>query len=243
MNIGFYGHSNCASIHKDSFIIILKNKLGFNLVNTGVLQGSEERILFELKKTKKIDLCIIFHSYPSYFFLPNCDRDFNIQNNVETRADYLFNWDHMKYIDRSFLPDKLYKNNEFIDSFKTAENFKNSMFNYKDNFYNTDLNLNRYYGALIQIDQYITFKKLNCVHILDYKHKNYIPKWFKFITGLIDEKLSLIIEKENKKFLDELESLVEKKIQKMQGLYPNGISIEGNLKVADYLETLILNYF
>ena len=50
MNIGFYGHSNCAYSSPDSFLDIVANRLGANLVSKGVKQGSQERILFDLKK-------------------------------------------------------------------------------------------------------------------------------------------------------------------------------------------------
>ena len=53
MNIGFYGHSVCSSIsHPQSWVNTLTKKLKANIVNKGTLQGSVERILFELKKTK-----------------------------------------------------------------------------------------------------------------------------------------------------------------------------------------------
>ena len=69
MNIAFYGHSGCAAPnHPESWLNLLCTKLNFKMTNYGSLQGSEERILYELKKTRKLDLAIIFHSYYSYTF-------------------------------------------------------------------------------------------------------------------------------------------------------------------------------
>ena len=93
-HIGFYGHSNCAYRSPDSFIDMIATHYSADIVNLGVRQGSEDRILFELKKTKKLDLAIIFHSEPQYIFLPGCDRDIGLNQVDEQRAEYLFkDWD------------------------------------------------------------------------------------------------------------------------------------------------------
>ena len=91
MNIGFYGHS-AASWYGDpnSFIDQVQKKLNSNIVNVGVPQGSEERVLFDLKKTKKIDVAVIFHQCgPRYMFLPNCNRDITMDTVPENKSKIL----------------------------------------------------------------------------------------------------------------------------------------------------------
>lgn len=88
MNIGFYGHS-AASWYGDnrSFIDQIKNKLGAKIVNIGVRQGSQERILFDLKKTKNLDIAIIFHAWgEKYSFFPKCNRDLSVDIVPENKA-------------------------------------------------------------------------------------------------------------------------------------------------------------
>ena len=77
MNLGIYGHSLGKWDKKlpFSFITKLKEHYNANIVNSGCGHGSEERILFELKKTKNLDLAIIFHSNSSSFFIPTWHRD------------------------------------------------------------------------------------------------------------------------------------------------------------------------
>ena len=89
MKIGFYGHSDCAYLSNDSFLNIVANALDATIVNIGVRQGSEERILYELKKTRSLDVAIIFHSSPSYLFLPGCDRDFDLKS-IESHASHIW---------------------------------------------------------------------------------------------------------------------------------------------------------
>ena len=77
MNIGIFGPSMAAwqGIEEFSYIHKLKEHFGANIIHTGCGMGSEERTLFDLKKIKKIDLAIIFHSKPEYMFIPSWNRD------------------------------------------------------------------------------------------------------------------------------------------------------------------------
>ena len=180
MNIGFYGHSNCAYRSNDSFIDLISTYLGANIVNTGTRQGSEERVLYELKKTKKIDVAIIFHCNPSNLFLPGCDRDIGISNMSQSRSEYMFNkWDGFAEIHHS----------KFLQKFKSAENFWNSFQTYKEYFYDPDLQVNRFNGALLQIDSYIKFKSIKCIHVVEN-----IPSWFTFSSGMVDYEIMKIIK-------------------------------------------------
>ena len=213
MKIGFYGHSNCAYRGKNSFIDILSEKFNADIVNTGVRQGSEERILWELKKTKLIDLVIIFHSWPSCLFLPGCDRDVAINELGDERCHYLF--DKNKY---DYYTEKHHK--RFIEKFQTPENFYNQINAFKKHFNDHDLAMNRYCGSLVQIDQYLEYKNLKSIHVLI---KNNFPNWFKFSTGIIDKDSEIIIEKYKSSSADQV----------------NGMNTEGNLKLADHLEKII----
>ena len=213
MKIGFYGHSNCAYRGENSFIDMLANKLNATIVNTGVRQGSEERILWELKKTKSIDIAIIFHSWPSCLFLPGCDRDIAINDLGDERCHHLF--DKNKYDQYT---EKHHQ--KFIEKFKTPENFYNQINYFKNYFYDPDLAMNRYYGSLVQIDQYLKFKNLKTIHVLV---KNNFPNWFKFSAGIIDTNSETIIEKYKSSSADQI----------------NGMTKEGNLILANHLKSII----
>jgi len=213
MKIGFYGHSNCAYRGENSFIDILAKKFNADIVNVGVRQGSEERILWELKKTKSIDLSIIFHSWPSCLFLPDCDRDVAINNLGDERCHYLF--DKNKYDEYT---EKHHQ--RFIEKFKSPENFYDQINAFKEYFYDADLSMNRYYGSLIQIDQYLDFRNLKSIHVLV---KNNFPSWFKFSTGLVDTKSETIIESHKSSTTNQI----------------NGMTEEGNLILADHLAEII----
>jgi len=174
-NIGFYGHSNCAYRSPGSFIDLVSAHYGSTIRNIGVRQGSEERILFELKKTKILDLAIIFHSEPQYIFLPECDRDIGINNITEYRAEYLF-----KEWNSNFSKEH---HSKFLNKFKNQENFLVATQHLREYFYHPDLQLNRFFGSLIQIDQYLLQKKIPCIHVINHKT---LPTWFSFKSGTID---------------------------------------------------------
>jgi hypothetical protein len=211
LNVGFYGHSNCAYRSEDSLIDIFSKLTKSNIVNIGVRQGSEERILFELKKTKSLDLAVIFHSEPQYLFLPDCDRDIGINNVHELRIQYLFDqWD------RNFFQTY---HRKFIDKFEKPEVFHQLLQDYKKFLYHPDLQNNRYYGSLIQIDQYLTSKNIPAIHVVN----SSIPNWFKFTSGLIDNRVNDIIK--------------EHAIRPGEW-FVNIINKEGNQQVADRLKEL-----
>lgn len=215
MDIGFYGHSNCAYRSNDSFLDIVANQLGGQVVNTGVKQGSEERILFELKKTKKLDLAIIFHCLPKFVFLPNCDRDISVHDIEKKRADDLFRNDHL---DVEF---NLENNPKFKTLFKDNTTFFNAVNTYKDFFYDPDLMLNRYYGSLLQIDQYLKFKNIPAIHIVSKGHP--LPTWFLFSNGFVDYSVMDIVKRNESK----------------NPFFVNCISKEGNKQVAEELLNII----
>lgn len=213
MNVGFYGHSNCAYRSIDSLIDIFADKVNANVVNTGVRQGSEERILFELKKTKDLDLAIIFHSEPHFIFIPNSDRDLTMKQLTSDKAEYLFNEFGNYY-------HQLH-HKKFTELFKTSEELKLATHYLKTYFYHPDLLLNRFYGSLMQIDQYLLAKNIQAIHVIP---KNSIPPWFEFKSGIVDhsivEMFDLYRTKPNESFA-------------------NVMTKEGNNAVADKLFNLI----
>jgi len=205
MNIGFYGHSNCAYRSSESFLDIVANHYAGKVVNTGCKQGSEERILFELKKTKNLDVAVIFHCHHSSLFIPHADRDIHINSVDEARTQNLFTKQN---------------NTKFSTLFETDENLYSSIETYRNYFYHQDLMMNRYYGALIQIDQYLSFRNIKHINVVDKSCA--IPSWFKF-NGYVD---------------NEIMQTAERTIQK-NPFFVNCISKEGNKLIADKLISII----
>lgn len=212
MNIGFYGHSNCAYRSDGSFIDIISTALDANIVNTGVRQGSEERILFELKKTKNLDLAIIFHSEPHFLFVPNADRDLSIKQLNPEKFNHFFgdftNEFHIKHHEK------------FINLFKTKEELQYATHYFKEYFYHPDLQMNRFYGSIIQIDQYLDHKSIHAIHVVS----NNIPNWFSFKSGIVDKTIMQIVSQHS---------------LKPNETFANVMTREGNAKVAQRLLELI----
>jgi hypothetical protein len=77
MNIGIYGNSICEwnRVQDFSFIKKLEDFYSANIIHTGTTMCSEERILFDLKKTKNLDLAIIFHAKAKWIYIPSWHRD------------------------------------------------------------------------------------------------------------------------------------------------------------------------
>lgn len=218
MNIGFYGHSaaSWAGQHTDgtkSFITTIVEHYNANLVNTGVPQGSEERILFELKKTKKLDLAVIFHSIPRYLFLPGTRRDIDIKHINDKRFKYVWEND----IDQIHLLEQ-FEHDGIQDVFGDEKTFVNTLTHHKKFLSHPDLIANRYSGALVQIDQYVSAMGIPAIHIVD---RLYMPNWFKF----------------RGKYAHGVAELVA--ISKETGTYPNNISKSGQLKLHTTLCRII----
>ena len=186
MNIGFYGHSSCAYRGKESFLDIVSDHFNFQIVNQGAKQGSEERILFELKKTKRLDIAVIFHSLAKYVFVPESDRDLNSNSFHVDRANQLLKENK---VEDNFTDQY---NPKFKNLFQNDNNLVDSMKNYRKYFYHPDLIMNRFQGALTLIDQYLFEQQIFSIHVIDEK-KNNIPKWFEFRSGVVDYKIMEII--------------------------------------------------
>lgn len=184
MNIGFYGHSSSIrDVDNNVNVYIDKIVEHYNgvLVHEGVPQGSEERILFDLKKTKKLDLAIIVHSLHRYLFLPGCKRDIDIKHLSEKRFQYVWN-KSMDNFDVLSAVGTEYFNYGGIDKvFGNEETFITTLLSYKQYLHHPDLMMNRYLGAVHQIDQYLYTKQIPCVHI---HGSTQFPSWVKFQSGI-----------------------------------------------------------
>ena len=180
-----------------------------------IAQCSEERILYNLKKTSEIDIAIIFHSTPQFIYFPNFTRDFIYMN--DDRVD---DWDNRQH----FL--------DYVDAFK--QNRKDIVTNFsvptepidasiiKDFMklhFNRDVNRNRFHGALSLIDEYVYSKKIPTIHVIN----DHIPGWFTFKSGIIDEDICEI----------------EKEYSVSFNKSVNGISEEGNNLIFNKLIGLI----
>lgn len=211
MNIGFYGHSNCAYQSVDSLVDIVAAEFGAAIVNIGVRQGSEERILFELKKTKNLDLAIIFHSESQFIFIPGADRDISIKQ--INKSGYIFkdNFNHYHQLHHK----------KFVELFKNSEEFESAVTYLKNYFYHPDLQLNRFYGSIIQIDQYLLSRNISAIHVII---PNSIPDWFTFKSGVVDE---------------DIMDLVTLHRLKPNEWFVNNMSKDGNTIIAERLIKLI----
>ena len=220
LNIGFYGHSTACWANSEnnvSFIDQIKEKFNANIVNIGVPQGSEERILFDLKKTKELDVAIIFHSNPKFIFLPGCNRDVSIANVPGRKAQYLWSEQQTRPVSQERHEQEFFSYGKIKEVFETTEEYVNAMTCYKEYFCHPDLITNRYYANLLSIDDYLLNRKIKSYHII---LSSYLKShsWVTIKSGHVDHETALIPNK--------------------AGL-PNNLSIENNIKVAGILSSWI----
>lgn len=206
---------------KLTFVDLILDQFNADSLNGMVAQISEERILYNLKKTSVIDIAIIFHSTPDFIYFPNFTRDYNFMNQ------------HERSIFPSLIKVHDYKLNKkdvvshFYAKVETLENQKSYMDDMMDVTHNIDVNNNRYQGALNLINDYVCAKKIPTIHIVPDYHS--IPKWFEFKSGIVDKNIWKI-DKDHK-------SSFNKTV--------NAIDNDGNLKIYNLLVkyiNLILNY-
>ena len=188
MRIGIYGNSIAHWFRKQphSFISKLQSHYSAKIINTGCAAGSEERILFELKKTKNISVAIIFHADPMHVFVPSLSRDvsstdkndllkkFTTPNNKDWYEDDILSFNN--WLEEEGIETIAADYAELIDALVLNKKY----------LYHPDLQRNRYYGALIQIDQYLTHNRIPVIHCLE---KHGIPTWFNFSSGVVDTEL------------------------------------------------------
>lgn len=187
--LGLYGHSVCtASTKRDgSYQQILVNKFPtLDIVNIGAGQSSQERIFYELKKTKNLDAAIIFHSRPGSIFIPGSNQDLatatnTIDNKIKRAWDYSNN-------DLEELHWECDPNNSrgLSRVFPNLEEFQQTINLYLKYLYTPDLEKNRFEGALLAVDRYCASNKIkHVVHV----PSQYIPPWFSFQSGTMDQEL------------------------------------------------------
>jgi hypothetical protein len=194
LKIGFYGHSSvCWANSKNSisFIDQIIDKFNADLVNIGVPQGSEERILFDLKKSKEVDVAIIFHSSPKFIFLPNCSRDVSISNVPSRKAKYFWTEGKSDQVSSDKFENEFFTYGKIKEVFDTPEEYIDAMTHLKEYFYHPDLFSNRFYSALQSIDNYLENKKIKSYHVI---HPKLVIQhnWLKFNSGSIDYALALM---------------------------------------------------
>lgn len=221
MRIGFYGDSKACWAKSPidsnvSFIDKVCSHYNAELLNQGVPQGSEERVLNELKKTKDPDLIVIFHSKSARFYLPNANRDLDVRDfdqfYDDRKANYIWNVTEEKEKD---MAGQYFNYGRIKEKFADIKEFIATISLYKKYLYDPDVHLNRWYGTLIQIDQYIFHKKIPCIHVID---PNLIPSWFEFKSGEVAFDIDQMCE-------DHYEI----------NPFPNNISIKGQELIADAL--------
>ena len=223
LHIGFYGHSvSCFAGKPVSFIDQVSERLNAKIVNVGVPQGSEERILFDLKKTKTIDIAVIFHSpTPRYIFLPLCNRDIAVNVIPTNKANVLWSEGGNR---KNITPEEFEKEftyGKIKEVFGDMDTFIKTMQLNKKFLYHQDLVKNRYEGARCLIDSYCLQKIPKVIHVIDYHQEN-IGNWFKFQSGIVNYELGKISEKHYD-----------------QNTNPNNLSNEGNRIMSDKIIEII----
>ena len=180
LKIGFYGHSICSSHAIGTYIHDITSHFNATLVNIGTGRGSEERTLFELKKTTP-DVAIIFHSHPRLIFMPNLWRDLDI-NDVN---DHVLNLITNKYKGTSGSVPYTQQEQEQL----ALDTIPNAFELYKKHFYNPEVAINRFGGTLLMIDSYCLSKVKTVIHIPGVK----LPEWFEFKSGVVLHQLSKFV--------------------------------------------------
>lgn len=216
--LGFYGHSICASspANKGSYQELLKHYYGerLKIINIGAGQASEERILYELKKTKDLDCAIIFHSRPGSVFLLGSNNDFYLADDISEKADYLFSRDKRN------IEEILFRSIKKV--FPDPETFVETFNLYKKYLSNPDIEKNRFEGALLAIDSYCN-SKIPHVYVYHCIDERYKPTWFDFKSGIRDSKLEKIIENQK------------------TPTFPNCLTYEQNYEVFEHIQCNILD--
>lgn len=191
MNIGFYGPSTVCwhnSTNNTSFIDQISKHFAAQVVNVGVPQGSEERILFDLKKTRKLDIAVIFHTLPRYIFLPMCDRDVSLDCVKPRKAQLLWTEsDPRKVPDLEKFKHEFFRYGGIAEKFTTVEEFVEAMGIMREYFYHPDLQTNRYQGAMLAIDSYLASLDIPVFHAVVPAHT---PQWLMPKSGTVNTELS-----------------------------------------------------
>lgn len=201
MNIGFYGASGacwCNSEDNQSWCDQLASHLDADIVNSGTPQGSAERILYELKKTRHLDIAVIFHTQPKYVFIPHADRDVSLSSVKPRRAELL--WTERA---GNIIPTPEQFESEFFsygglrETFGDTETFITAMSYMREYFYDPDLLRNRYQATMLLIDSYLHNNSIPVWHSIVPKHTpDYcVPQWGHIDTELATWQWPLVTDK------------------------------------------------
>lgn len=222
MNIGFYGDSRCQNAASaQSWMRLLADHFDADIAATGTVQCSEERILYQLKKTRDLDLAVIFHSESHLcLFLPNMERDLH-QILSDQRAEYLLENQHFFNVEMN-IPENRSSHPRFHKQFRSGHNLIKILNNYRKIFYDNDASRNRYWGSLIQIDQYLTAKKIPAIHV---PTPGQTPDWFRFSSGRVADDVRDIFKQHYQ----------HKSVQP----FLNWMTPEGNLAVFQRLKEIV----
>jgi hypothetical protein len=118
-------------------------------------------------------------------FIPESERDLHARDLTRERADHLLN---VENLDNDFTK---FHTPKFKDLFGSTGKLIEVYETYKQFLYHPDLELNRYYGSLLQIDQYLLYKQVKTIHVL--ADSCAIPEWFKF-SGVVDNSIMKLIQ-------------------------------------------------
>ena len=204
MNIGIYGNSICEwnRVQDFSFIKKLEDFYSANIIHTGTTMCSEERILFDLKKTKNLDLAIIFHAKARWIYIPSWHRDiesldrYTIIKKIHSFPGYSegYTFDNNEGESSILATRRWYQDcigeTKFKDSKLSPEELLEALLLNKKYMFSFELQCNRFCGALVQIDQYLNFKQIPVVHCLS--EKEFHPEWFNFSSGVVNHNITEI---------------------------------------------------
>ena len=231
MNIRFFGHS--MTKHKEqettpeTFTDLVQKH--YNCLDTNDLyhslgRCSEERILFFLKKVNPMDVAVIFHSWPTFTFVPGFARDVAKSRFEDDEIEFLHQARGGKFWKYDNFEKSLPTNSDQSIDFPLEEAVGILKQNRKY-FYHPDLQMNRFTGALIQIDQYCTAKKISVIHFTNYT----LPTWFNFTSGIIDSDTVEMSYNHSEYYVGYENSA-------------NAVSEEGNKIIYDKITNYIENY-
>ncbi len=178
--------------------------------NKAVQQGSTERVLYELKKCKKkLDLAIVNFSSYKFTYLPTCAIDFKVDDTILNRAEQIFEY-------KGTQPGLKFSNHRNLcNQFKDKQEFIDLCSLYKKYLYNSEAQINRQAGTLLQIDMWLKTKGIKTMYLCWPKN---IPPWVSLSAGKVYDSMNVTAE-EHRKYHN----------------LPNNISIEGQRLIAKWL--------
>ena len=223
MKIEFFGSSIIGSNKfqpekPKAFYDLILDHFNASSLNFMIAQCSEERILYNLKKTSEIDIAVIFHSTPQFIYFPNFSRDFAFMKDHEI-DDWTNRDDFLQYVP-AFHENK----KDTVTTFDVPTKTVNTLLlkHYMKLHFNRDADRNRFHGALSLIDQYVYTKNIPTIHMT---HDD-IPNWFNPKSGIVDRDIWDMERDYSVSFNKSV----------------NGISVEGNHlifnKLKDYINKI-----